>query len=197
MQTEMANLSRPITREEPELRSILPKADSDPDDFMGRICQKASGTGADPIQSGEAGWQFSRGGVLGRARAPRPAGWPAHFLGVLCGRALTLGHGNLLYLLWKGSRLTLPKPGEGGKERTTPGQSLMGTDAKVLNQLVANGNCIERDPGPADRRRRDGPREGWKEKMGVHFKRRNPTSPSQDGLGFCRSPPTPPHPAIP
>lgn len=70
----MANLSRPITREEPELRSILPKADSDPDDFMGRICQKASGTGADPIQSGEAGWQFSRGGVLGRARAPRPRG---------------------------------------------------------------------------------------------------------------------------
>lgn len=59
----------------------------------------------------------------------------------------TLGHGDHLCRLWKSSRLTLPQRVEGGKERTTPGQSLMGMDAKVLNQLVANGNGTERDWG--------------------------------------------------
>lgn len=68
LQTEMANLSRQITREELELRSILPKADSDPDDFISRICHKALGTnvcqpvgtGADPTQSREVRWQLCK-----------------------------------------------------------------------------------------------------------------------------------------
>lgn len=97
-----------------------------------------------------------QGEALGMARALRPPGPRAtqtrphsslERSAVLCGRAVTMGHGNLLHLLWQSSRLTFPKPAEGSKQGTTPGQSLTGTDAKVLNQLVANGNGTSRDWG--------------------------------------------------
>ena len=58
----------------------------------------------------------------------------------------------------------------------------MAPDAKVLKQIVANGNGPEKHWGCWEM-------VGWAERGvegydGVHFKRRNPTSQSQGGLGF-------------
>lgn len=73
--------------------------------------------------------------------------------------------------------------------RTTPGQSLLGTDAKVPNQIVASGHGMDRDGAEGDG--------GMAERaVGRAFREENHPPPISGGFGVCSSRPTPPHPAI-
>lgn len=150
------------------------------------VCQPA-GAGAGPNPSGEAGWQPGGSSVAAQCSSPCP------LASTLPGSA---AQGGLDPGPWKppplppcgkaaGSHYPNQRNSHG---RTTPGQSLVGTDAKVPNQIVASGHGTDRDGAEGDG--------GMAERaVGRAFREEN-HPPISGGFGVCSSRPTPPHPAI-